>query len=86
MADLAPELAYEPRLALTDDGDGLSAYRVIVPGARAHLRPGGRLMVEIGWRQGADVAAMFRAAGFDAVAILPDLDGRDRVVIGTSPE
>lgn len=86
MAGLAPELAYEPRLALTDDGDGLSAYRAIVPSARAHLRPGGRLMVEIGWRQGADVAAMFRAAGFDAVTILPDLDGRDRVVIGTSPE
>jgi release factor glutamine methyltransferase len=83
MAGLAPELAFEPRMALTDEADGLSAYRAIVAGAPAHLVPGGRLMVEIGWQQGPDVAALFEAAGFSGIAILPDLDGRDRVVRGT---
>ncbi|PIE14514.1 MAG: protein-(glutamine-N5) methyltransferase, release factor-specific [Rhodobacterales bacterium] len=82
MEGLAPELAHEPRMALTDEGDGLSAYRIIAAGAGAHLTPRGRLMVEIGPTQGAEVAAMFEGAGFAEVAILPDLDGRDRVVCG----
>lgn len=79
---LAPELAHEPRMALSDGADGLNAYRRICAGVGAHLAPGGRLMVEIGWRQGAAVAALMRAAGLEAVRILPDLDGRDRVVTG----
>lgn len=83
MPGLAPDLSHEPRMALTDEGDGLSAYRVIVPGAGAHLRAGGRLMVEIGWQQGAAVAELFTNAGFDTVQILPDLAGRDRVVCGS---
>ncbi|MEM7074357.1 MAG: peptide chain release factor N(5)-glutamine methyltransferase [Pseudomonadota bacterium] len=82
MTGLAPELAFEPRQALTDEGDGLSAYRTIVPAARAYLRPGAQLMVEIGWQQGDTVATLFREAGFEQVTVLPDLDGRDRVVCG----
>lgn len=86
MPDLAPELAYEPRIALTDESDGLSAYRIIVMGAGAHLSTGGRLMVEIGWGQGAEVAALFVGAGFEQVEVLSDLDGRDRVVTGAKSE
>jgi release factor glutamine methyltransferase len=82
MSGLAPELAHEPRMALTDEQDGLSAYRTIIEGATGHLRPNGRLMVEIGPTQAAAVMALFRAAGFFEVAIHGDLDGRDRVVGG----
>ncbi|SFK59411.1 [protein release factor]-glutamine N5-methyltransferase [Shimia haliotis] len=82
MAGLAPELAHEPRMALTDEGDGLAAYRVITANAKAYLAPEGRLLVEIGHRQGADVAALFADAGFGNVGILNDLDGRNRVVSG----
>lgn len=82
MADLAPELAHEPRLALSDGADGLSAYRVICAAAPERLVPGGRLAVEIGWTQGPEVAAMMRAAKLRDVRVLPDLDGRDRVVLG----
>ncbi|MFD0858311.1 peptide chain release factor N(5)-glutamine methyltransferase [Roseovarius aquimarinus] len=85
MGALAPELGYEPRMALTDGACGLGAYRAICAGARAHLVPGGWLMVEIGWRQGADVAALMAGAGLGSVRILPDLDGRDRVVMGRAP-
>ncbi|MEL6646476.1 MAG: peptide chain release factor N(5)-glutamine methyltransferase [Pseudomonadota bacterium] len=85
MAALAPELAFEPRVALTDEGDGLGAYRVICAQACRHLTPGGWLMVETGWTQGPQVAALMHAAGFEAVRILPDLDGRDRVVQGRAP-
>ncbi|MFX0545810.1 peptide chain release factor N(5)-glutamine methyltransferase [Roseovarius sp. S1116L3] len=82
MADLAPELAYEPRVALTDEADGLTAYRAICAGAGAHLAANGRVMVEIGWKQGARVAELMQEAGLADVRILPDLDGRDRVVCG----
>nr|WP_054001953.1 peptide chain release factor N(5)-glutamine methyltransferase [Shimia sp. SK013] len=84
MAELAPELAFEPRIALTDEGDGLAAYREISAGAMAHLFDGGRLMVEIGWKQGPAVAALFAKAGLQDVEILNDLDGRNRVVCGVN--
>lgn len=85
MAAAPPELAHEPRMALTDDADGLTAYRAIIPGAGAHLQPRGRLAVEIGWRQRQAVVALFETAGFDDVSVYPDLEGRDRVVAGCWP-
>ncbi|MDW4497619.1 peptide chain release factor N(5)-glutamine methyltransferase [Sulfitobacter sp. D35] len=86
MDEVAPELRdHEPRRALTDGRDGLSAYRVIAREAQAHLTPAGRVIAEFGWRQGAEVARIFREEGWAQVAILPDLDGRDRVVCASSP-
>ena len=81
MGGLAPEVRdHEPRLALTDEGDGLGAYRAIAAGALAHLAPGGRLLLEIGHEQGAEVRGIIEAAGLECAAIHADLDGRDRVV------
>lgn len=86
MADLAPEVRdHEPHLALTPGGDGLEPYRIIARGAPARLMPGGRLMVEIGPTQGAAVAGFFAAAGLEAVSVVKDLDGRDRVVRAEKP-
>lgn len=86
MPALAPEVRdWEPQLALTPGGDGLDAYRRIAAGVRAHLVPGGRLIVEIGATQGAAVAEMLAAAGMGAIRILPDLDGRDRSVAAARP-
>ncbi len=83
MAGLAPEVRdHEPALALSDGADGLSAYRILCAGAPRHLSPGGRLIVEIGATQGGAVAALMAAAGLAQIAVLPDLDGRDRVVLG----
>ncbi len=80
MAALQPEVRdWEPHSALTDGADGLTAYRAIAAGAAAHLVPGGHVLVEIGWQQGAEVARIFQAQGAQ-VAILPDLGGRDRVI------
>ncbi|WP_172295741.1 peptide chain release factor N(5)-glutamine methyltransferase [Pseudoruegeria sp. HB172150] len=81
MPALAPEVRdHEPRIALTDEADGLTAYRAIAAGAKEHLAPGGRLLVEIGPMQGSAVSEIFSAAGLDAIVVHPDLDGRDRVV------
>lgn len=86
MADLTPEVReHEPRAALTDDGDGLGAYRRLVPGAVRHLVPGGRLLVEIGATQGPDVARLFTESGLQVVDVLPDFSGKDRIVSGRKP-
>ncbi len=86
MADLAPEVRnWEPHLALTPGGDGLDAYRAIAPGLSRHLTPGGRVLLEIGPSQGAAVSSLLKMAGLQRIAILPDLDGRDRVVAGEMP-
>jgi release factor glutamine methyltransferase len=43
----------------------------------------GRLLVEIGPTQGQAVSSLFAAAGLHNIRILPDMDGRDRVVAAT---
>ena len=86
MAGLAPEVRdWEPHLALTPGGDGLEPYRIIARGAPARMMPGGRLLVEIGPSQGEAVSALFRAEGLEGIRILPDMDGRDRVVAARKP-
>lgn len=87
MSGLAPEvLRFDPKIALTDTADGLTAYRRIAAGAPGHLKPGGRLLVEIGPGQGEAVREMFRAAGLEDLRVHPDLDGRDRVVSARRPD
>ncbi|MBL8200472.1 MAG: peptide chain release factor N(5)-glutamine methyltransferase [Chromatiales bacterium] len=84
-----PELAFEPRVALDGGRDGLTAYRLITEGAPRHLRPGGWLLLEHGFRQAEDVRGLLRQAGFGSVATTADLAGRPRVSegqIGAPPE
>lgn len=86
MSGLSPEVRkHEPHMALTDFGDGLSAYRVIASTVPFCLGPNGRLLLEIGPTQGQVVASLLQAEGFHDIRILPDLDGRDRVVAARRP-
>ncbi|MGV6803825.1 MAG: peptide chain release factor N(5)-glutamine methyltransferase [Ruegeria sp.] len=86
MDGLSPEVReHEPRLALTDEADGLGAYRRIAAGAPDHLIPGGRLVVEIGPTQADAVCRLFDAAGLSDVRVISDLDGRDRVIGARMP-
>jgi len=78
---LEPEVRnWEPRSALTDEGDGLAAYRAIAEKLEAHLAPGGVALFEHGWQQAAQVAGIFREQGFSDVRNYRDLSGKDRVV------
>ncbi len=86
MPGLEPEVRdHEPRLALTDEGDGLGAYRAILAGARAHMAPGARLLLEHGPTQADAVAAIGRSHGFPAPEHRRDLDGRRRVILFRAP-
>jgi release factor glutamine methyltransferase len=82
IAELEPDVReFDPRGAIDGGIDGLAAYRVIAIHARHMLVPGGLLIAEIGKGQGDAVAALFAAAGFGGIGIVPDLDGVSRVVV-----
>jgi release factor glutamine methyltransferase len=86
MTDLSPEVwHHDPHLALPPGGDGLGPYRILAGEGQKYLRAGGRILVEIGWRQGRDVVNLFQDASWCGIEILPDLDGRDRVVSAYKP-
>ena len=86
-----PALAHEPRLALTSGADGLDAIRAIIHAiaraapARAHLRPGGWLLLEHGHNQAPAVRALLAAAGFARVQSRRDLAGIERCSGGQWP-
>ena len=74
---------WEPRAALVPGPTGLEDIERIVAGARDWLTPIGALVVEIGETQGDAVLALARAAGFPTARVLPDLAGRDRVLVAS---
>lgn len=63
MQELAPELSYEPSHALTDGGNGLRILSAIVRIYKNHLMPDGVMILEHGWRQAEEVAAIARENG-----------------------
>jgi release factor glutamine methyltransferase len=86
MADVSPELRdHEPRMALTDEADGLTGYRMLANLGQRFLEPQGRLFAEIGWQQGPEVVVLFQQAGWLNPRLLVDLDGRDRVICADKP-
>lgn len=72
---------YEPALALVGGTDGLEVIRQLLESAGRILRPGGRLLVEIGASQGRAATNLARSLlpGTHAT-IHPDLAGRDRLL------
>ncbi|MGB5586306.1 MAG: 50S ribosomal protein L3 N(5)-glutamine methyltransferase [Gammaproteobacteria bacterium] len=56
-ASLPAEYSHEPELGLVAGEDGLDIVRRILDGAKAHLRPGGILIVEVGSAAGALIDA-----------------------------
>lgn len=87
LAALQPEVArFEPRAALTDEGDGLGAYRALADDAPALLAPGGRLFLEIGQGQERDVARIMAEQNLFVHAFERDLAGIIRcLVLGHAP-
>lgn len=72
---------FDPRGALDGGPDGLAAYRAIAADARRIVAPNAHLIAEIGKGQGDAVAALFGAAGFGGIRIVPDLAGISRAVV-----
>lgn len=80
-AALETELACEPRTALDGGADGCDAFRALVAEAPGYLAAGAVLLAEHGAAQRAAVLEIAAAHGFELVAALEDLAGRDRAVV-----
>jgi release factor glutamine methyltransferase len=80
---LAPEVRdHEPATALFAPVEPYSIYRRLAPMAHEYLAVDGWLIVEVGMGMADEVARICAAAGFAIDAILPDLQGIPRVVVG----
>jgi release factor glutamine methyltransferase len=73
------DLRFEPRGALTDEADGLSAIRAIVANAPDWLAAHGALWIEHGYDQAAAVRALLSGRGFASVRSECDLAGIERI-------
>jgi release factor glutamine methyltransferase len=71
---------HEPRVALTPGGDGLSVIRRLVSESPRYLKPGGHLVIEIGFDQHERVAALLDPRVWTLLGIHPDLQGIPRTV------
>jgi len=70
---------FEPRCAVFAGPDGMDVIRRLAPQARAALKPGGFLAIEIGYSQEAAVRAVLR--DWQDVRAVPDLQGIPRVMV-----
>lgn len=80
--DLSPEVRdNEPGTALFSGDEGLDDYRQIADQVSSFLKPGGFVVLEIGYLQAVSVSDIFTKAGFKSIATFQDLGGRDRALI-----
>ena len=73
-------------MALEAGEDGLVFYRALAEHYQKALRPGGALVLEIGWQQRAAVTALLAAQGWTEIARRKDLGGNDRCITARSPK
>ena len=73
------DLRYEPLGALSSGTDGLNDLRRIISQAKLCLVGNGRLLVEHGADQGAQVRELFSDNGYQYIQSVPDLAGHERI-------
>ena len=71
---------YEPHVALFGGPDGLDIYRRLLDQARQAIGDAGRLIVEVGYGQAADVTALAGEARWERARVHRDLQGIERVL------
>jgi len=77
---------YEPASAVTDGGTGFAVISRIAQIAPSRLRPGGSLLMEIGYGQADRAREILAAAGLVDVALVQDFARIPRVIEGRQPE
>ena len=76
------DLRFEPLSALASGDDGLQDIRIIINQAPQHLNPQGWLLLEHGYNQAEQVAALLKQSGFSQISHAQDLAGINRVTQG----
>ncbi|AFL83401.1 protein-(glutamine-N5) methyltransferase, release factor-specific [Belliella baltica DSM 15883] len=77
-------LNFEPHLALfVKDNDPLIFYKIIAQKAKSSLILGGKLYFEINEALGQEIYDLLKELGYTEIAILKDLNNKDRIVKAT---
>lgn len=79
------DVRFEPLSALVAADNGLADLHTLIDDARQHVLPGGWLLLEHGWQQGADVRAIFERYGWQHVATCRDYGDNERLTLGQWP-
>lgn len=80
---LEPEVRCgEPYAALDGGEDGLVFYRRILKEAAGHLKPSGIIIVESGFDEAPQIAALMQDQKLRGIRTVKDYGGLDRVVLG----
>lgn len=79
------DVRFEPSSALVAGVDGMDDLRIIVSEATAHLEPGGWLLLEHGYDQGAAVRDLLNGHGFEQIQTRRDLGDNERITFGRVP-
>lgn len=82
---LEPEVRADPLAALVAGPTGHEVTDRLLAEAPGWLRPGGWLLLETDTSRAAETAERARRQGCADVAVVPDLTGRDRIVIARHP-
>lgn len=83
LADLQPQLAFEPRLALDGGPDGLTAYRLLARQTGVLLRPNGFFACELGANQFEPVRDLFAEDSWKVAPPIYDFANIARVLVAT---
>jgi release factor glutamine methyltransferase len=75
------DIQYEPKRALVSDKAGFKDLAELIHQSLLHLRPKGRIILEHGYEQQAEVQKMMQAQGFE-VEIYSDHEGLPRFCVG----
>ena len=80
------DVRFEPLTALVADDDGLADLKHIISQGYQFLNPGGWLLVEHGFEQGAAVRALFSASDYHEIVTHKDYGNNDRITVGQRKE
>jgi len=79
------DVRFEPASALQAGTQGLDDLQHIIIEALHHLKPGGWLVLEHGYDQGATVKRLLQQTGYQQVEDYTDLAGQPRIAVGSKP-
>ena len=74
---------YEPKIALSGGYSGLETFFKIINKCKRLLKNNGKLILEIGERQGEDLRKKLELKGFNQIKIYKDLSAKDRCLVST---
>lgn len=79
------DVRFEPKTALVAGDNGLADLAHIIIQGRAWLEPGGYMLLEHGWKQGAAVRELFTSAGYLQAETCRDYGDNDRLTLAQWP-